>query len=250
MNICEFCKKEFTTKSNLLSHQRTTKYCLEIQGKNIENFKDFKCKYCDKNFTTTQNLNEHYNSCKLKEQKLIKEKTHIEYDMKIKSIEEEYKILIIQKDSKYKTEIDILNSSIIQKDQIIEKLEKKMETYEKRLFDMASRPTTNNTNSNNKTIVINNMPLTNEVLRQSAKTFYIDYAKNINGITRHFTESLEDHITCTDSSRNVFKYTNEKEEEIIDTDLENIIPQYLIAIKDENNFLYKEVFEYFTPLEI
>jgi len=233
MNICEFCKKEFTTKSNLLSHQRTTKYCLEIQGKNIENFKK------------TKNLKKHYNSCKLKEQKLIKEKTHIEYDMKIKSIEEEYKILIIQKDSKYKTEIDILNSSIIQKDQIIEKLEKKMETYEKRLFDMASRPTTNNTNSNNKTIVINNMPLTNEVLRQSAKTFSIDYAKNINGITRHFTESLEDHITCTDSSRNVFKYTNEKEEEIIDTDLENIIPQYLIAIKDENNFLYKEVFEYF-----
>lgn len=110
---------------------------------------------------------------------------------------------------------------------------------------MASRP--NTTNSNNKTVVINNtnLPLTNDVLRQCATTFTIDHAKNINGITKHLTESLEDHITCTDPSRNVFKYTNDKEEEIIDTDLENLLPQYLNALKDENNFLYKEVISYF-----
>jgi hypothetical protein len=56
---------------------------------------------------------------------------------------------------------------------------------------------------------------------------------------------LEEHITCTDPSRNIFKYINEKDEEIVDQDLENLIPQYLTALKDRNNFLYKEVFEYF-----
>ena len=61
--ICEFCNREFTTKGNLTLHQRTAKYCLEIQGKNIE---DFKCSYCSKNLTSLHNLNEHHKSCKLK----------------------------------------------------------------------------------------------------------------------------------------------------------------------------------------
>jgi hypothetical protein len=221
MNTCTFCNKEFTTRGNLLSHQRSAKYCLEIQGKSIE---DFKCKYCEKKFTTTQHLNEHYNSCKIKKE----EDKKFEINNKIKNINE-----------KHQKEIEMLNTTI-------EKLEKKLETYEKRLFDMASRPINNNSNSNNKTVVINtSVPLTNDVLRQCANTFTIENAKNINGIARHFTESLEDHITCTDSSRNVFKYVNEKDEEIVDTDLENILPQYLTALKDRNNFLYKEVFEYF-----
>jgi hypothetical protein len=224
--VCEFCKKELSTKGNLLLHKRTAKFCLEIQGKTIE---DFKCNYCSKKFTSSQHLNEHYNSCKLKkkeDQKISEEKMKIEYDDKIKIINDDHK-----------RDIAILNFTI-------EKLEKKLENYEKRLFEMASRPT--NTNNANKTVVINtNVPLTNEVLRQCADTFSIENAKNINGITKHFTESLEDHITCQDSSRNIFKYTNEKDEEIIDADLENILPQYLTVIKDKNDFLYREVFDYF-----
>ena len=46
---------------------------------------------------------------------------------------------ISQRDKDHKKEIDILN-------QTIDKLEKKLETYEKRLFEIASRPTTNNIN--------------------------------------------------------------------------------------------------------
>jgi hypothetical protein len=103
----------------------------------------------------------------------------------------------------------------------------------------------NTVNNNHNKIIINNTPLTNEVLRQCANTFTIDNAYNINGITKHLTSSLRDHITCTDPSRNVFKYTNEKDEEIVDQDLEILLPQYLTAVKDRNNFLYKEVFEYF-----
>ena len=233
---CEFCKKEFTMKGNLISHQKTAKYCLEIQGKNIKNNSNFTCDYCNKTFTLKHILNDHISICKEKQKKEVENKDN----KLIKDHNDQIQKIRDDCEREHKKEVELLN-------QIIGKLEIKLESYEKRLFDMASRPNTTHTNNNNKTVVINNtnLPLTNEVLRQCASTFTIDHAKNINGITRHLTESLEDHISCTDSSRNVFKYTNEKEEEIIDTDLENLLPQYLSVLKDENNFLFKEVFDYF-----
>jgi len=39
--------------------------------------------------------------------------------------------------------------------------------------------------------------------------------------------------------------TEEKDEEIIDQNLEILLQQYLTAVKDRNDFLYKEVFDYF-----
>ena len=236
MFVCEYCKKEFLTKGNITAHQKTTKYCLELQGKTLSD--DFQCNYCIKKFTTQTNLNDHILVCKKKIKKDNEEKEKVEktlHDREIIRLKEEYKKDI---DRQHK-EVEILR-------EIIGKLESKLESYEKRLFDMASRPNTTNTNNNHKTVVINtNAPLTNDVLRQCATTFTIDNARNIDGITKHLTSSLEDHITCTDPSRNIFKYMNEKDEEIIDTDLENLLPQYLTALKDENNFLYKEVFDYF-----
>ena len=269
MFTCEFCNKEFTMKGNLISHQKTTKYCLEKQGKNLS--EDFKCDYCDRIFTLKNNLNDHISICKEKKKKEIEDNKIKECNDEIKNIKDEYTKEIKERDDKikkikdeinhkdneikkikdeyekertycdreHKKEVELLN-------QIIGKLEAKLESYEKRLFDMASRPNTTNTNNNHKTVVINtSSPLTNDVLRQCATTFTIENARNIDGITKHLTASLEDHITCTDPSRNIFKYTNDKDEEIVDAELENLLPQYLTALKDENNFLYKEVFDYF-----
>ena len=263
--ICDFCKKDFSSKSALVYHQKTAKYCLEIQGKDL--IEDFKCSYCMKKFTTSQNLNDHISICKEKQKTEAQDKDNKlikECNNQIKKIKDEHNNEINQKDNEikkikdehnneikkikeehekeHKKEIELLN-------QMIEKLESKLESYERRLFEMASSKT-NMTNSNNKTLLMNvinntNLPITNEVLRQCATTFTINHAKNINGITKHLTESLEDHITCTDQARNIFKYTNEKEQEIIDTDLENLLPQYLTVLKDENNFFYKEVVRYF-----
>ena len=79
---CNFCEKEFTSKSNLTNHQKTAKYCLEKQGKEA----DLVCSYCKKICSSNRRLNEHLESCK----------TYIEH---IKAEHKEYKELIREKDN-------------------------------------------------------------------------------------------------------------------------------------------------------
>jgi hypothetical protein len=72
---CEFCNKEFSSKSNLTLHKKTAKYCLEIQrlkNESINNNSDENlnfCEFCNKEFNYKYNLARHYNICKEKERK-------------------------------------------------------------------------------------------------------------------------------------------------------------------------------------
>ena len=63
---CEYCKKKYSSKSNLNNHQKTAKYCLKIQNElglsSCEN-KSYRCKYCDKTFSSNQRLNYHLENC-------------------------------------------------------------------------------------------------------------------------------------------------------------------------------------------
>ena len=170
MMKCEFCQKDFSTKSILTAHQKTTKYCLEIQGKSI--VEDFNCIYCDKKFTTQTNLKDHNGICKEKIRKQYDEKI----DIYLKSIEErelkfnklslinnENEEKLAKKDQEHKINIEKYQTEINLLNKIVGKLETKLESYEKRLFDMASRPNTTNTNTNNKTVVINDDIDTDEI---------------------------------------------------------------------------------------
>ena len=78
---CNICNKFFTTKSSLLYHQRTTKYCLTKQGIYNENFK---CQYCDKILSTRDRLNTHSNTCKIKYKNIVNDDITI-YKNKIES---------------------------------------------------------------------------------------------------------------------------------------------------------------------
>jgi len=233
-NICNFCSKKFTTKTNLTKHQTTTKNCLLIQGK-IET--DVECPTCKKKLVS-QYFKQHKLKCDLEYQEYLQKNEIIErykvLEQKNKEIEKEI--------DKLKIELAEARATINLLDRQNERLHSSSTNITLKLVEKAN--TVNNTNHTN-TVVINTNQLTNDVLRQCANTFHIDHAHSINGIAKHLTSSLEEHIICTDPSRNIFKYTNEKDEEIIDQNLEILLPQYLTAVKDRNDFLYKEVFEYF-----
>ena len=253
-NVCNFCTKEFSCKTSLVRHQKTSKTCLEIQGKEEE--KDIKCDNCNKVFSIKY-YKQHRIKCdgifelSKKNQEESHKKNKI-LDEKNKSLEKQIKELLTIK-NKYESElkeermlVNNLRMELVEYKTTISLLEKQNEKLQSisTSITMKLAEKTTTINNNNKTLVINT-PLTNEVLRQCASTFTIDNAYNISGITKHLTSSLEEHVKCTDASRNIFKYVNEKDEEIVDQDLEILIPQYLNALKDRNNFLYKEVFEYF-----
>jgi len=65
---CEFCKKSFTSKSNLNLHRKTTKRCLKIQQEQTSKTEDptYVCEHCDKEFLLKHHLDAHQKSCKKK----------------------------------------------------------------------------------------------------------------------------------------------------------------------------------------
>jgi hypothetical protein len=54
---CNFCKNTFSTKGNLMAHQKRSKYCLALQDKKPE--KVYKCKYCEREFTLKHSYIDH-----------------------------------------------------------------------------------------------------------------------------------------------------------------------------------------------
>ena len=108
---CEFCGNKFSTRSNLISHQKRTKYCLKIQGKNNKTI--FECKYCNKILASEKRLKTHYDVCsKYNENKL----------------EEKLQFIIKEKDS-----------IISQKDSIIKELKDQIKDLQDKLENIAIR---------------------------------------------------------------------------------------------------------------
>ena len=149
---CEFCEKEFSTKSSLTYHQKTAKYCLEKQGKSNEKYK---CCHCEKFFTTHQRAIDHQNkSCKLKDkskhekeiesikeelatykkqEKIRAKEKEAYYQQQIKEKEAYYQQQIKEKDfyiSSFEEKLKESKDLIKEKTESIAKLEAKLEKFE------------------------------------------------------------------------------------------------------------------------
>lgn len=221
--LCEYCKKEYSSKSSLKTHQNTTKKCIEIQNRvNSENKEPlFKCEYCGNNFGSKKGQNSHILTCSIKlkldsileeRENNLKKEFEKQYEERIKEIEQyyEYKLKEIENYYDHKLNNDVK----------IARLETMNEIYQndhKSLIEIAKQPknTISNTHNNNKILSL-----------QTPLDFNIDHVRDLieskytlehifdgqKGIAKFALENLlKDNdgnlkYICTDPSRQVFKY--------------------------------------------
>lgn len=230
---CDFCNKEFKSISSLNYHQRTAKYCLEIQGKDIG--EEYKCEYCEKIFSTKYSLNCHIDVCKeSKEQEREKYKEYKDLYENMKLEMQTYKILLSERNNTIKER----DNSIKSLEKNISELKEMLDKAAQTISDIAKQPKNTTNNTNIKTQTNNNI----QNILSDHKT-YEDYTNRErilslvkdNNIEEYFwkgqrgvAEFVYDRIAktddgkmiicCTDPSRNRFKYKNASN--IISEDIE------------------------------
>jgi len=224
---CQFCEKEFSNKSNLKIHQNSAKYCLDLQGKHVE---EFKCEFCLKISTTQRNLNEHILTCKKKikiesenmVEKMKKsvdrlerktEKLREEYEKKLEKLREEYEEKLEKQKREYERKLEKYE----------EKYEQRIDRHESNMIAMKPNNHTNNhiVNHTNNTLNFNDKELLNNVISSNvnkdiiergqegfASVLYQKYLKDGSGKLLY---------NITDASRQNFEYIDEKGE--LKTDL-------------------------------
>ena len=138
---CDFCKKTFSSKSNLLNHKKTAKFCLKMQEDREEkeennNKLSFECIYCKKVLTQQKSLDIHIISCKEKKKKIDLENISL-----IKNLEKEISKLE-KKDNSNFIKIKEYEKTIQEKNEYILKLEAKIEKFENTIASIANEPKT------------------------------------------------------------------------------------------------------------
>jgi hypothetical protein len=207
---CEFCKKEFSTKTNLSTHQKTAKYCLELQGKENEKFK---CEFCIKLFTSNKRLFDHHQICKdkIKKESKENESKYIEENKRlkneIKKMEKQTKEKLEEKDKQTKEKLE-------EKDKQILELKSKLEKFENAVIAAASEPKTKTTTN----VVVNNNTL-NLSQEHVSKVLDEHFTKEVaaggqKGLAKMVREKMltgpdgKPTYVCVDSSRQTFEFTN------------------------------------------
>jgi hypothetical protein len=228
---CEFCKKILSSLTSLNTHKATTKYCLKIQNKNLA--ENFKCTDCNKTFTTKNTLLLHIKNCK------DKEKNKDIIIAKQESIIENYKEQLRKQEDTYKEQIKELQ----------DKLERLATTA-------ISKPTSSTTNNNNNTKILLLAPLdlSHERISNivSTKLNGDHIVDGIAGLAKFVKDEIikDDNgnilYNCVDSSRQMFKYKNDKGDVIKDKNANKLIGAIQPALKEKTNDLY---FEYGSKIE-
>lgn len=155
---CEYCKQDYINLSTLKFHQKSAKFCLQIQKKlnNSITIQEFNCEYCFKKFTLKQSLQDHLNTCKKLKEIKSENETQEKLKAKVKNTKQYLK-------SKYENEIESLKrenerltkayQSISDKFIIQEinykKMEKQLEAKDQYIHEITKSLISNNNNNNN-----------------------------------------------------------------------------------------------------
>ncbi len=218
---CNYCNTMLGNKSSLKLHQNTAKYCLKIQLDNNEKKEFFNCDYCLKKLSTKQNLQIHLKSCKVIKKDNV---NHLEQKIQLEKQLEQQKIQYEKQLEQQKIQYeDKLEQQKIQYEDKLEQLEKQLEKFQDTIERLALRaidkPTTTTTTNNlNITTAIdfNDTTKIKELLNDDYNINYIIDGQK--GIAKFVVDKLlkdEDGkllYICTDPSRQIFKYKDNKGE--------------------------------------
>jgi hypothetical protein len=209
---CEFCKNEFSTKPNLIHHQKTARYCLKLRNDNQDK-KSYLCKFCKKEYTSNFRLSAHLVKCVEDSHELI------ELREELKIVKNDNKNLIKHIEDHQKT---------------IKELQDKLENV---AIKAVQRPTTKNTQINN---YIQNMKhVTQEHLIDSVPNLTIDHIKKgPEGYAEYALEyPFKDRMVCSDYARRKVKFKDNEGNVITDPEMSVLAVKFFESIKEKNKEL-------------
>lgn len=217
MNVykCEYCMHNFSRKPNLLKHQKTAKYCLELQAA----WDGMICEFCYKEFSTKQKLQHHYSCC----------------DGYYKGLKE------------IKLELCETQKQLFEKEkqmvEIIERYEKHLTEANQTIERLASRAIDRPSNTRNKTV--NNMnlvPLTTEHIQRYLPQLTREHIEAGSSGYAQFAVDypLKDTLVCIDHARKKWRFKNENGEIVDDPKGQMTTEKFFQSIIDRNDELIKE----------
>lgn len=205
---CQYCHKTYSSRTNLLIHQKTARFCLKIQGKEIED--KFKCELCGEVFNNKRGCIQHYNACS----------TNPAVMSLLRRINE-IKIINEQEVSALNEKIEFKDKQILtyeitleSKREKISNLKRENNKLNKRFDNIVSKPTTivqNNHHDNSTNITF--APINLNTCKGYSEFLTDDHVEaGASGIARYALEyPLKNSYTVTDADRKLIKYNNGRE---------------------------------------
>ena len=271
-HICEYCNKSYKTSSSLNYHQKSAKFCIELQKKSKPDesiAQLFTCEFCNKEYSTKFILNNHIAICtskvlfdKLEEQKINLEKIYKEEKEELikeyKELEKKF-LLLTQtlefKDTIIKEKDTYCEKQLKEKDAIIKEKEQFIQENFKELLSKQQAPVYQNTTVNNQHInnynnyynkMFNELtPFTNSYLKSKicetitpGSLIYVHNLDNANSniIDYNFACSLvnilKNCVFFTDTSRGKLVYKDENNEKKLETAETLVLESMQIAKKE------------------
>jgi len=180
----------------------------------------FTCATCSKIYTLKDTYNKHITSCPSSD--VVKK---LKTDL-----------------NSVQTELLTTKTILSEKEQCILKLEAQLKEFQTQLSDIAKAATSKSTstttiNTINRNQTINNLlPITDSHLKEQAQFLTIDHIKKgAEGYAEYATEfPLKDRIACTDVSRRIIKYKDDKGMLQTDPEMVNLSKQLFSSITEKN----------------